>query len=252
MINDSLLELKNSEAYSINVNAINDFDPSWNILSIVDKYKATLFKNGDDFNHSYEFKAHHEDEGAETYKYTLGNVVGKDAGVYLVTRKGHNSVNPADASLNAYTQFEFLTAMTIIESANVDCVKVIEDGDDVAYKIYLNKHSVIGIQQKILNIINSNNADGVVKVNNHLNTEEYFLENAVIEVKYEKNQLALIKCETDIRYIPIGGEYTEYNVALKNTIEIIINKSIENARNYTAPNSTGTVLGIGSFTYYIE
>lgn len=251
-INNALLGIKNDEAYSIDVSATNDFDPSWKILATVDRYYARLFRNGNDFNHSYEFKAHHEEDGAETYKYTLGNVNGDEAGLYLVSRKGFNEVTAVEEELSADTQFDFLTSMAIINAENVDCIKIEEKGDKTTYKIYLNKASVLEIQKKILDTINSNNAEGVVKVNNYLNENEYFFEEAIIEVTYKSGVLTSIKCETEIRYNPTGGEYTEYNVALKNTIEIEINKELDDAEEYTAPTSTGKIVGIGAAKYYIR
>jgi hypothetical protein len=253
--NSAMNLLKESDTYSIDVSAINNFDPSWKIAAIEDAYKARLYKNTQDeevyFNHSYEFKAHHETDGAETYKYTLGNVIGDDAGVYLVSRKGTNVVSAVEGECSADTQFDFLASMAIIDSTMVDCIKVIETNEEITYKIYLNKASVLSIQQKILELINSNDADGVVDVNNYLNSEEYIFEEAVVEVKLKNDELVSIKCETEIRYTPTGGEYTEYNVALKNTIDIAVNNKLEDAQEYEAPSSTGNVLGIGAAKYYI-
>lgn len=124
--NNAMLSLKTSDAYSIDVAASNDFDPSWKIAATVDKYAARLYKNTVNsdiyFNHSYTYKAHHEDDGAETYKYTLGNVIGDDAGVYLVSRKGKNTVTLVDGTYTADTQFDYLSSMVIIDADNVDCI----------------------------------------------------------------------------------------------------------------------------------
>lgn len=253
--NSAMQLLKGSDTYSIDVSAINNFDPSWKIAAIEDAYKARLYKNTLEnevyFNHSYEFKAHHETDGAETYKYTLGNVIGEDEGVYLVSRKGSNSVSAVENECSADTQFDFLASMAIIDPTTVDCIKVIEKNEEVTYKIYLNKASVLGIQQKILSLINSNDAEGVVDVNNYLNSEEYIFEEAVVEVKLKEDELVSIKCETEIRYVPTDGEYTEYNVALKNTIDIAVNNMLEDAGEYEAPSSTGNIVGIGAAKYYI-
>ncbi len=253
--NNAMNLLKERDTYSVDISAINNFDPSWKITAIEDAYKARLYKNTQDnevyFNHSYEFKAHHETDGAETYKYTLGNVIGEDAGVYLVSRKGGNTVSAIEEERSADTQFDFLASMTIIDPTTADCIKVIEKNEEITYKIYLNKASVLNIQQKILGLINSNDAAGVVDVNNYLNSEEYIFEEAVVEVKLKNNELVSIKCETEIRYTPTGGDYTEYNVALKNTINITVNNKLENAEEYKAPSSTGTLLGIGAAKYYI-
>lgn len=253
--NDAMLALKASDAYSLDVMAANDFDPSWKVAATVDKYTARLYKNtveGDVyFNHSYEFKAHHETDGAETYKYTLGNVIGEDAGIYLVSRKGKNDVAATNGNYSADTQFDFLSAMAIINPAHVDCIKIVQDGDKTTYRIYLSKASVIAIQQKILDIVNSNDAEGVVDVNNYLNSTDYIFEEAVVEVTVKNGALAAIKCETEIRYTPTGGDYTEYVATLKNTIELEINKKLDDAQEYTAPDSKGVLVGIGAAKYYI-
>ncbi len=253
--NGAMLALKDSDAYSLDVSAVNDFDPSWRISATVDKYNARLYKNTDGtevyFNHSYEYKTHHETDGAETYKYTLGNVIGDEAGVYIVSRKGSNNVSPAEGTYSADTQFDYLAAMAIIDPANVDCIRIIEDGDETTYRFYLNKQAVLGIQQKILTLINSNDAEGVVDVNNYLNSEEYIFEEAVVEVKIENGEIVGVECETEIRYTPTDGDYTEYNVTLKNNIEIKVNSKLEDAEEYKAPSSTGKIVGIGAAKYFI-
>ncbi|MCQ2602803.1 MAG: hypothetical protein MJ193_02620, partial [Clostridia bacterium] len=77
-INSAINAVKNSDTYSLDLTAKNEFDPSWNKFAIVDKYIARMYKNVNDgrtdFNHSYEYKAHTEEDGAETFKYTIGNV----------------------------------------------------------------------------------------------------------------------------------------------------------------------------------
>ena len=253
--NDAMQALKASDAYSLDVSAVNDFDPSWNISATVDKYNARLYKNTDGdqvyFNHSYEYKAHHETDGAETYKYTLGNVVGDEAGVYIVSRKGRNEVAAAEGNYSADTQFDYLAVMAVVDPDHVDCIRVDEDGDEVTYKIYLNKQAVLSIQEKIITLINSNDAEGVVDVENYMNSEDYTFEEAVVEVKYENGALTSIVCETEIRYTPTGGEYTAYNATLKNTIEIEINNKLEDAQDYEAPSSTGTLFGIGASKYFV-
>jgi hypothetical protein len=203
------------------------------------------------FNHSYEYKAHHETDGAETYKYTLGNVIGDDAGVYLVSRKGSNSVDEAEGSYSADTQFDLLTSMAKINAADVDCIKLVEKDGETVYKVYLNKSAAKSIQKSIIDIINSNDAEGVVDVTNYMDLEEYVFEEAVVEVKYLNGELVSIECETEVNYTPIGGDYTEYNVTLKNSISLEINAELEKAEEYKAPTSTGKLAGIGASKYYL-
>ena len=76
-------------------------------------------------------------------------------------------------------------------------------------------------------------------------------EEAIIEVKFVDGKLTLINCETQVRYNPIGGEYTEYNVELKNSIKLEIYKKLDKAIEYKAPSSTGKIVGIGAAKYYV-
>ena len=85
LINSAIASIKSSNTYSIDMSAINDFDPSATTNAIVDKYVARMYKNGDDFNHSYEYKSHTEEDGAETYKYTLANI--QDGSTYIVSKE---------------------------------------------------------------------------------------------------------------------------------------------------------------------
>lgn len=254
-LNSALLTLKADGAYSIDATASNDFDPSWKFAATVDSYAARLYKNtvGTEtyFNHSYQYKAHHETDGAELYKYTLGNVIGNDAGIYLVSRKGKNVVSPANGEYSADTQFDYLVSMALINAIQVDCIQVVTESSKTTYKINLNKQASASIQQKILEIINSNDAEGVVDTNNYFNLEEYIFEEAVVEIVVKNGKLSSVKCNTEVRYVPTGGEYTEYNVTLKNTIELRINDNLDKAQEYTAPSSIGTIAGIGAAKYYI-
>ena len=72
------------------------------MLATVDKYTGRLYKNTIEenvwFNHSYVYKAHHEEDGAETYKYTVGNI--QDGSVHLVSRKGKNDITPVESRVN--------------------------------------------------------------------------------------------------------------------------------------------------------
>lgn len=67
---------ENQNTYSIDVSAINDFDPGWNITATVDKYIARMYKNTTDdgridFNHSFVYKAHTDEDGKENSSLRL-------------------------------------------------------------------------------------------------------------------------------------------------------------------------------------
>ena len=253
-INNALTSLKSDDAYSLDVEAKNEFDPSWKDLAITDKYVARLYKNTVDgevyFNHSYMYKAHHEEDGAENYKYTLGNVIGEEAGVYLVSRKGSNVVSPIDSGKSVDTQFDYLTAMALINADNVDCIRKDTKDGVTTYKVYINSLAAVSVQEKIIGIINSNDAEGVVDVNNYFN-QDFTLKDALIEVKMQDGKIKSIKCETELKYVPTGGDYTAYNITLNNLIEIKVNDKLDKALEYTAPSSTGKIVGIGASKYYV-
>ncbi len=256
-INTALTSLKNDSAYSLDVEAENELDPSWKIIATTDKYKARLYKNTIDgaihWNHSYMYKAHHEEDGAENYKFTLGNVIGEDAGVYRIMRKGKNSISPALSGISVDTQFDYLTSLAMINANNVDCIRKIAKGTETTYKVYLNKTAAVETQRKILEIINSNDAEGVGDVNNYFNSD-CILEDAIVEIVMENGKIKTLMCETEIRYVPTDGDYTEYTVTLNNLIKVKVNEKLDDALDYEAPEKVSSLGGLGglvSAKYYV-
>ena len=250
-INSSFNTLKNSNTYSIDMEAKNEFDPAWNKLAIVDKYTGRLYKNTVDqnvwFNHSYQYKAHHETDDSETYKFTLGNI--NDGSIYLISRKGKNVVTEA-TGYSADTQFDYMTAPFIFEASSIDCIEKVIDDDKTTYSLHLNNACATSIQTKILEIINSNDAEGVLDVNNYINSD-ITIKDAEVIVVYVDGELTEISIKTDIKYNPVDGDYVDYNITLTNELNLLINDKITKAQDYTAPSSTGSVIGLSSFTYYI-
>ena len=250
-INNTISSLKNNDDYSLDVLARNEFDPAWNKLASIDYYKARLYKNTDDknvwFNHSYEFKAHHEEDGAEKYKYTIGNI--EDGTTHLVSRKGSNKVTDLP-NVTVDTQFDYLTNPFIFNVSNIDCIKTETKEQTTTYHIHLNNESAISVQDKILDYVNANDADGVLDVNNYLNSA-ITIKDAEFVVVYENNTLQKISIKTDLKYNPTDGDYVDYNITLTNELELVINNKLSSAEEYFAPASTGSVLGIGASKYYI-
>lgn len=254
-INSAINTVKNSDTYSLDVVARNELDPAWNKLAIVDQYKARLYKNKVQdnvwFNHSYEYKAHHESDGAETYKYTLGNI--ENGETYLVSRKGGNTINAIE-NVSASTQFDYLTNPFIFSVSEIDCIKKVVDETTTTYVLHLGNQSAISVQDKILDIVNSNNAEGVVEVNNYIN-QNINVKDAEFTIVFENNVLKEISIKTDLKYNPTAGDYTDYNVSLTNKLELKINENFDKAEDYTAPSKAeSNIFGLGgleSFTYYI-
>ena len=90
------------------------------------------------------------------------------------------------------------------------------------------------MQNKILEIINSNDAEGVLDVNNYFNSD-YIVEEAEIVIEMKDGKLVGMECLTELKYCPTGGDYTEYNITLTNTIEFVINDRLNKALDYEAP-----------------
>ena len=250
-INNSISALKNAEDYSLDVVARNEFDPAWNKLATVDQYISRMYKNTDGndvwFNHSYEYKIHHLEDGKETYKYTLGNL--EDGSVHLVSRKGKNEVGEV-SGISADTQFDYLVSPFVFKANNIDCIKKTSNGNKTIYNIHVNDETAISIQNKIIEMINSINEDKVADVNNYMNSQVK-IKDAEFIVTYENGAIKDIKIKTDLKYNPTGGEYTDYNITLTNELELLVNDKLSNASDYKAPSSTGSIVGLAAAKFYI-
>lgn len=255
-INGAITALKNSGTYSLDFEAINEFDPAWNVNAITDKYNARLYKNtnGDrvDFNHSYEYKAHTEEEGAETYKYTIANI--RNGSVYQVSRKGTNVITEV-TGVTVDTQFDYLFNAAMVNIDNIDCIKKVINGNTTIYRLYINKTETLSVQDKIIDIINSNEATGVIDVDNYFNSSKNMIKESEIVIEMKANAITKIEVTTEIRYNPTGGEYTERQITLTNSIVLEINKKLTDAQKYKAPETTETTNmlnpGLNNAKYYI-
>jgi hypothetical protein len=98
----------------------------------------------------------------------------------------------------------------------------------------LNKSGAQVLQNNILGMINSNTADRVIPVNNYMGND-YTVQEAEIIVTMKNGMIVDIECLTEIQYNPTGGEYTEYNVTLTNTIHLAVNENLDEAQEYEAP-----------------
>ena len=234
-INTAVTNLKNASSYSLDLEAENEFDPAWNKLATVDSYVSRLYKNTTDgnvnFNHSYKYKTHHEEDGAEAYEYAIGNMQNGD--VYLASYKGSNVYTKLE-DVSVDTQFDYVVAPVLQKAENIDCIKLNKEGEVETYTLYLNKQGATSLQDIIVDLINSNDAEGVVDVNNYLNSD-YLMKEAEIVVTLENGVLKSVECLTEFKYAPTGGEFTEYNVTLTNKLSFFINKNLKKAEKYEAP-----------------
>lgn len=255
-INGALSRVKNQNTYSLDVSAINDFDPGWNITATVDKYIARMYKNTTDdgridFNHSFVYKAHTDEDGKENFKFTIGNIENGD--VYRISRKGSNTQTKIDG-VSADGQFDYLTSMIKMSADDIDCIKTVQKDGSTFYYLYQNKNATGKQQSSIVEMINSNPADSVTDVENYFNEENNEVADTEMVVEMKDGQLVSINANTKFRYCPTGGEYTEQNVVLTNEIELLFNAKAEDAQSYIAPAKVETTigkLGLNNATFYI-
>ena len=245
IVDKAIENLKNSSAYSVDLEARNEFDPAWNINATVDKYIARMYKNTDadtgrvDFNHSFEYKAHTDTDDKDTFKFTVGNI--KTGEVYRISRKGTNT-NTLLEGVSADGQFDYLTSIAKADYTNIDCIKKVEKDGGVFYYIYLDKTATHSVQKRITDVINSNPTDNVTDVQNYFN-EDNQIDEAEMVVEMKDGALVAIDIKTQLRYCPTGGEHTERNIVLTNTISLIVNDKLSSAQDYVAPNAVATTLG---------
>lgn len=245
VIDKAIEDLKNSSAYSIDLEARNEFDPAWNINATVDKYIARMYKNTDseigrvDFNHSFAYKAHTDTDDKDTFKFTVGNV--KTGEVYRISRKGTNTNTLLDG-ISADERFDYLTSIAKADYSGVDCIKKAEKDGSVFYYIYLDKTATYNVQKNITDVINSNPTDNVTDVQNYFN-EDNRIDEAEMVVEIKDGALVAIDITTQLRYCPTGGEYTERNIVLTNTISLVVNDKLSAAQDYVAPDALSTTLG---------
>lgn len=245
IVNKAIKDLKNSSAYSVDLEARNEFDPAWNSNATVDKYIARMYKNTDtdtgrvDFNHSFEYKAHTDTDDKDTFKFTVGNV--KTGEVYRISRKGTNT-NTLLEGVSADGQFDYLTFIAKADYTNIDCIKKVEKDGSVFYYIYLDKTATHDVQKRITDVINSNPTDNVTDVQNYFN-EDNQIDEAEMVVEMKDGALVAIDIKTQLRYCPTGGEHTERNIVLTNTILLTVNGKLSAAQNYVAPDAVSTTLG---------
>lgn len=248
IINNAFNTLEEKETYSLDLTAKNDFDPGWNHLATVDQFISRMYKNASDFNNSYEYKTHHEEDGKENYKYTLGNI--QDGSVHLVSRKGKNVVSPSNKTMK--TQFDYLTTAFKYNVADVDCIKKEIVNGKTVYSIFLSRNNTVAVKDKICDMINSNEAEGIIKVDNYFNKDAYEIDNADVTFELVGGNLDNITIDTKLHYVAIGGDYMGSKITLKNSLLLDIDKKLKDASKYEAPEKAeGSILGLENFKYYI-
>ena len=256
-IENAITALKNSNAYSIDLEAKNEFDPAWNINATVDKYVARMYKNTDaetgrvDFNHSFVYNAHTVTDDKDKFKFTIGNI--KTGDVYRISRKGTNTSTKLEG-VSADGQFDYLMAVAKANASDVDCIKKVEKDGKVLYYIYLNDGATHGVQGKITNVINSNPTDETTDVENYFNAEQNQIDESEMVVEMKDGAIVSINIKTEIRYCPTGGEYTERNIVLTNEIVLKINDKLTTAQAYVAPKDVSTSIGgfgLNNANFYI-
>lgn len=253
-ISNAISAVKNSGTYSLDVEAINEFDPGLTTTATKDRYIARMFKHTYSdmvaFNHSYEYKTHHETDGKETYKYTIGNI--QDGTTHKVSRKGTNTVTPL-ADVTVDTQFDYLTNVLQFAANDINCLKKETKNGITTFSLYLTDEGVLSIENKVLSFINSNDADGVIAVDNYFNNSEYQVKGAEVSIAIKNGAIDSVSFETEIKYHPVGGNYTDKNITLNDTLTIAVNEHLADAQKYEAPKKAEAALvGLSAAKYYIN
>jgi hypothetical protein len=156
--------------------------------------------------------------------------------------------------VSANSQFDYLIAIGILSANDISSILKIANEDTTTYHLYTKASRSIDIQNDILDIVNSNDADGVLDVNNHFNTSNHTIEDAEIVVEMVDGKIVSMKVLTKIKYVPTGGDHTDKTVTLTNKIELEFNKNLDKAAKYEAPKSTSTGLsglGLNNAKFYI-
>ena len=251
-INDALSAVENMPTYSLDLTAVNEMDPGWNVMATTDSYFSRLYKHTDEkdfthFNNSFKYKTH-TDEGKETYKYTIGNVTNDDAEVYLIDRKGNNTATALQETSQETlaSRFAFLTSIFEVKDAQTDCIRKVTEGGVTTYSVYLKDSAVAALSKGIVGLINSCPAEGVIFVDNLMGSD-FTVENASYKIVMKGDTLVSMQLETEIKYNPVSGEYMENNVTLNNTLTLLVNdeENFAEAQKYTAAEKGKKFLGIG-------
>ena len=241
-INSALSAVKNDEVYSLGFTAENEMDPAWNVLGTTDTFKASLYKNPQAFNYSYYYDVHHETDGAEKYKYVIGNTTA-DGLTYLRNDRQDKS---EESNKTAGDEFDFLTGYFALTAAQTDCLEKKVEGDTTEYTIYLKDSALLAWSGDIVDLLNTINEEGVLDVENNFDNENYTIKEAAFKVVMKGEKIDSISLDTEYKYTPTAGDYTENNVTLDSRLYLTVNKDIDKAESYEAPkNPDPNVLGMG-------
>ena len=93
----------------------------------------------------------------------------------------------------------------------------------------------MAIKDKICDYINSNDAEGVIPVDNYFNSDDYVIDGADMIVTMNGNTITEISIETNIKYNPTDGEYTERVIKLTDILKLEVNAKLNKAQSYKAP-----------------
>ena len=157
--------------------------------------------------------------------------------------------------MTADSTFDYLTSAFNFTSAEVDCITKKIDGNSTVYTLYLNDDAASDISVKVLSYVNSNEEEGVIKVDNYFDEADFNVKKCVLTVTLNEGKLASINAETEIKYNPLDGEYTDDRITLTDTLTLTVNDESDKAKEYTAPNKVETSLkglGLNNSKYYIN
>lgn len=260
IINSAFSAVTDSEAYSLEVDAKNEFDPGWNVTATVDKYKGTIYKNTYDldgnnfvaFNHSFECKTHLDDESKETYKYTYGNI--QDGTVHKISRTGTNKQEAADG-VTVDTQTNLFVKNFLFSYSDVNCIRRSSKNGSTIYEIHVKDSKTISVNETVAELVNSNDEADAKKVDNYFNKNDYEINDSCVTIEMKNGSIVSAAIKTEIRYNPTTTDYQDQIITLTDTINMTVNAKKDKAAEYKAPKNVETKLGsygLNNFKFYIN
>ncbi len=260
VINSAFTAVTDSEIYSLEVDAKNEFDPGWNVSATVDKYKGTIFKNTYDlagnefvaFNHSFECKTHLDDESKETYKYTYGNI--QDGTVYKISRTGSNKQESAEG-ITLDTQTKLFVNNFIYSASDVNCIRRSSKDGSTIYEIHVRDSKTVSVNETVADLINLNDEADAKKVDNYFNKNAYEINDSCVTIEMKNGSIVSAAIKTEVRYNPTTTDYQDQIITLTDTINMTVNAKKDKAAEYKAPKNVETKLGsfgLNNAKFYIN
>lgn len=182
----------------------------------------------------------------------MGNTINE--GVYEISRRGSNT-QTALPGVTVDDRFAIHTQNVFLDASKVDFIEEKRNSDgSVTYTVFMKDSATTALQNNICSLINGNGYDGVIPVENYFDGDSYSVESGDYSITVKNGKMVSCEIETELRYTPTGGDYTDAVVTLKNSISLEVNAKLDKASDYTAPKNVDTTLGsygLNNLKFYI-